>query len=139
MKCKECDGKGEVYEYGLNYTDGDYDECRVCSGTGVVYSDEDPQKWDSEHPGWRRFDAHRSSKWKTRFVLSACGSHFEDIVKVLKVKTGLDYGYKLFSEDGVFPGENAVYMYPCVYFFPLSERRFEDPVTKSELTELYWY
>lgn len=138
MKCQTCDGTGEIVDWGLNYLDGDTTMCHTCRGEGEVFSLSDPQYWDMDHPGWGRFEGHCNSKWKTRFVVSGCNRP-EAIVDFLFNKIQIEYGYSQFSESKTFPGENEVYMYPCVYFFPIHERDPKANVTKSELTELYWY
>lgn len=138
MKCPECDGKGEVFDWGCNYTDGDYDICGRCKGTGQVYDDSDPQKWDQDHPGWGRFDGHLTSKWPNRFVVSGCENP-STIVDLMKAKYHKEYTFAIFNEDELFPGQDVMYMYPCVYFFMKSDRNPEAKVTRSEVDELYWY
>lgn len=138
MKCPTCNGTGEVYEYGINYLDGDSYMCHTCHGTGEVFSLTDPQPWDLDHPGWGRFESHKSSKWKHRFVVSGCHRPAR-IVEFLQQKDGLEYSFAQFSESKVFPGENETYVIPVVYFFLTSERDPSADVSKAELTELYWY
>lgn len=138
MKCPECEGKGEIVDWGLNYTDSDTYVCGNCKGTGEVFSIQDPQPWDLDHGRWGRFTCHLESKWKNRFVVSGC-EFPTAIVEFLRHITKLKYRYVQFNEGELFKGQNETYQYPCVYFYPENERKVDEPVTKEELTELYWY
>ncbi|MFA5404549.1 MAG: hypothetical protein WC358_06410 [Ignavibacteria bacterium] len=135
MKCPCCKGAGELY--ASDY-EGEPCICPKCQGEGEIFDLSDHQPWDIEHPGWGRFEGHTKSKWKTRFVVSGC-ENLQSIIEFLHKKTGIEYACLHFSESKIFPGENETYVIPCVYFFPAHDRDFTLDVTKSELTELYWY
>lgn len=135
MKCPECNGTGEIYNYEY---DGEPFICSNCRGEGEIFDLSDPQPWDIDNPGWGRFEGHLKSKWKTRFVISGCNKPSK-IVDFMLQKTGVEYAYVHFSESKTFPGENETYMIPCIYFFPAHERDCTEKATKAELTELYWY
>lgn len=139
MVCPECNGKGYVVEWGVNYLDSDEVTCYKCNGTGEIFSVSDAQPWDKDHPRYGRFTSHSAeSKWKRRFVVSGCESP-NAICEFMTKREGVQYHFVQFNELDMFPGENETYQYPCVYFFPETERKVEAELSKAELTELYWY
>lgn len=95
--------------------------------------------WKINHPGWGDFTAHKKTKWKNRFVVSALNGEHNAIIQLLNETTKLHYSCIEFSEKRLYPNLDESYQLDCAYFFPTEERDCYSILTAKELDELYWY
>lgn len=100
---------------------------------------DDKLPWIVDHPGWGDFTAHKKSKWKSRFVVSALNGEQQSIIEFLNNSTGLHYSCIEFSEKKMYPDTDETYQIMCAYFFPTEERDYCASLTAKELDEIYWY
>jgi len=95
--------------------------------------------WQINHPGWGDFTAHKITKWKHRFVVTALNGEQQAIIGFLNKSTGLHYSCIEFSEKKLFPDLDESYQITCAYFFPTEERDYCADITNHDISECYWY